>query len=98
MTSRPAVPNRVREAVHAVLNGHGGRIFFTQHARRRMVERQFTQADVANVLRGGRYRFAEDQEEDTRYIAETTRYRVVFCLQSRGETVVVVITVIDTKR
>ncbi len=63
-----------------------------------MEERQFTVEDVVNILRGGRYRHAEDQEGDARYIAETGRYRVVFCLQTRGETVVVVITVIDTKR
>lgn len=89
---------QVREEVLRVLRGETGRLYHTRHALLRMQERGISTVDVANILRGGRYRVAEEQGDDARYIAETARYRVVFCLERHGDVTVVVVTVIDRRR
>lgn len=98
MASPPPTVHQVREQVLRVLRGEVGSLYHTRHALQRMQERGMSTVDVANVLRGGRYRVAEEPGDDVRFIAETARYRVVFCLERHGDTTVVVITVIDRRR
>lgn len=66
-----------------------GRVAFTGHARDQMRDRQLTQQDVFNVLRGGWVEPAELERGSWRYRVCTHRMCAVVAFRSDAELVVI---------
>ena len=95
--AHPLSPADARLAVLAALNA--GRLVLTVHCEKQMVSRRMTSVDVVNVLRGGLYLPAEEENGAWRYQATTERMRVVVEIVQDGEAIqVTVVTAIRRTR